>query len=154
MRLHSLSSTILAAFCAFACCLSTTALTYAKGTFVIRHANGQVNTYKNVSIKILHGDLYVTASDGKGTFIVNRAACSYQGKLMVCYATGATLVQAGKTSAIDLKTGTVYVNATDDPQPLVLSSAKVPAHSVLLSLTTDRGTLVSLNGRIDRVVKK
>jgi hypothetical protein len=72
---------------------------------------------------------------------------------MACFATNATLVQAGETSPLDFKRGTIYVNDTDDYQPLVMSTTKVPPHSILASFTTKRGTYVSLNGRIDKVVK-
>lgn len=125
----------------------------AKGTMTIRHFSGTSNIYKNVAIKVLHGALYVTSADGKGTVIIHRAACSYQGKLLVCFATSATLVQANTASPVDLKTGTIYLNDSDDPQPLVLSTAKIPPHSVVMSLTTKRGTYVSLNGQFDQVVK-
>jgi hypothetical protein len=72
---------------------------------------------------------------------------------LVCFATNATLIQGGQTSLLDLKTGTVYLNETDDPQSLVLSSTKVPPHSILLALSTDRGTYIGLSGRMDEVVK-
>ncbi len=125
----------------------------AMGTVVIRQADGSTNTYDDVAIKVIHNALYMTTRDGKGTLVINRAACSYQGDLMICFATSATLVQAGKTSAIDLKHGTIYVNSTDEPQQMLLSTTKVPSHSILLSFSTNRGTYVSLSGRIDKVVK-
>jgi hypothetical protein len=125
----------------------------AMGTVLIRQADGSTNTYHDVAIKVIHNALYMTTSDGHGTLVINRAACSYQGDLMVCFATSATLVQAGKTSAIDLKKGTIYVNSTNDPQQMLLSTTKVPPHSIVLSFSTNRGTYVSLSGRIDKVVK-
>lgn len=138
---------------AFASFLFATGVAMANGKLLVQHANGKTDTYNNVAIKVVHGALYVTSSDGKGTIVIHRAACSYQSKLLVCLPTSVTLVQAGKIQPLDLKIGTVYLNDTDAPQPLVLSSAKVPPHSVLLSFTTHRGTYVSLNGRIDQVVK-
>ncbi len=125
----------------------------AAGTVLIRQSSGQTNVYHGVAIKVIRNVLYMTTSDGKGTLVISRAACSYQGELMICFATGATLVQAGKTSAIDFRRGTLYVNSTDDPQQMALSTAKVPPHSILLSFSTERGTYVSLSGRIDKVVK-
>jgi hypothetical protein len=126
---------------------------HAAGTIVIRQITGNVDTYNDVSIKIIHNALFLTSADGKGTLVINRAACSYQGNLLVCFPTSATLVQAGKTSALDLKTGTLYLNLTDSAEQLVLSTKKVPAHSILFSFTTKRGTYINLNGRIDKVVK-
>jgi hypothetical protein len=131
----------------------STAMAGATGTMTIIQADGDTNVYNDVEIKIIHSALYVTSQDGKGTMVINRAACSHQGELMVCFATSATLVQAGETSPLDFKRGTVYLNNTDDYQTLVMSTTKVPPHSILFSFTTKRGTLVNLNGRIDKVVK-
>jgi len=117
--------------------LATTAA-QATGTILIQQSTGQSNTYNNVAIKVLHGSLYLTTADGRGTLVITRAACSHQGELMVCFVTNATLVQSGMTSPLDFERGTVYVNDTDSDQQLVLSTAKVPAHGILLSLTTKR----------------
>ena len=125
----------------------------ATGTVTIQQANGATNVYDDVVIKVIHSALYATSADGKGTLVINRAACFYQGALMVCLPTSATLVQSGQTSPLDFRKGTIYVNSTDDPQQLALSTTKVAPHSILLSFTTKRGTYVSLVGRIDKVVK-
>jgi hypothetical protein len=138
----------------------TTALTVfipvparAMGTMTIRKADGHTDVYSDVEVKVIHNALYMTSEDGKGTLLINRAACSYQGKVMVCLVTGATLVQAGETNPLDFKRGTLYVNMTGDPQPLVLTTTKIAPQSVLLSITTKKGTYIGLTGRIDKVVK-
>jgi hypothetical protein len=143
----------LALLALFACFAFMPITAAAKGTMTIVQADGSTNTYNDVEIKVIHGALYMTSEDGKGTMVINRAACSHQGQLMVCFATHATLVQAGETSALDFQRGTVYANDTDDYQPMVMSTTKVPPHSIMLSFTTKRGTLVTLNGSIDKVVK-
>ncbi len=125
----------------------------ATGTITIAHADGQTNVYHDVVIKVIHSALYITSADGKGTIVINRAACAYQDQLMVCLPTSAALVQSGETSALDFKHGTLYVNNTDDPQQLTASTQKVAAHGILLSFSTKRGTYVNLSGRIDKVVK-
>lgn len=130
-----------------------TAGAYATGTVLIRQNDGDTNTYSDAEIKIIHSALYVTSEDGRGTLIINRAACTYQGQLMVCLPTNATLVQAGETSPLDFKSGTVYLNDTDDFQPMPRTTTKVPPHSIVLSFSTKRGTYVSVRGRIDKVVK-
>jgi hypothetical protein len=125
----------------------------AAGTILIVQNDGNSDKYEGVQIKIIHDSLYITSEDGKGTIVISRAACSFQGKLLVCLARGGALVQSGTTKPLDLQLGTLYLNTTDDPQQLVLSTTKVPPHGVLLSFTTDIGTYVSLTGRIDKVVK-
>jgi len=125
----------------------------ASGTVTIQQAGGHTDVYNDVVIKVIHGALFMTSADGKGTLIIQRAACAYQGQLLVCFATGATLVQAGKTSPLDFQKGTLYVNSTDDPQQMLLTTTKVPPHSIVFSFTTSRGTYVNLSGRIDKVVQ-
>ena len=125
----------------------------AAGTVTIQQSDGTINNYSDVTIKIIHQSLYLTSADGKGTLIVNRAACSYQGQILVCLPTSVALVQSGATNPVDLATGTIYVNTTDTEQQLVLSSTKLPAHSVMLSITTKKGTYINSTGQIDQVVK-
>jgi hypothetical protein len=130
-----------------------TAAARAEGTMTIAHSDGQTDVYHHVAIKVIHSALYLTSEDGKGTLVINRAACAYQGQLMVCLPTSAALVQSGKTSPLDFRKGTVYVNSTGDPQQLSASTVKVAPHSIVLSFTTKRGTYVSIIGQIDKVVK-
>jgi hypothetical protein len=142
-----------AAAAALTACLLATAAARAEGTLTIQQSDGDSNVYHHVAIKVIHSALYVTSADGKGTLVINRAACAYQGKLMVCLPTSAALVQSGKTSALDFQKGTVYLNSTDDAQQMSASTTKVAPHSIVLSFTTQRGTYVSLTGQIDKVVK-
>lgn len=154
MRLFRVMPASLTGLCVLVLSLSAFAApAVAMGTATVRQSDGDTDVYHNVQIKVLHNALYVTTADGKGTIVISQAACSYQGQLMVCFATHAALVQSGTTKALDLKKGTIYANNTDDPQPMTLTTAKVPPHSIVLSMETDAGTYISLNGRVDKVVK-
>lgn len=126
----------------------------ATGAISIHHASGATNRYDDVEIRVLSGSLFLTSDDGDGTIVVTRAACSYQGKVIVCYPTSAALVQDGESSALALKRGTIYLNYTNSAQPMSFSSAKLPANSVLLALTLNNGTLINVHGRIDQVIKQ
>jgi hypothetical protein len=125
----------------------------AEGTVRIQQVDGTVNTYHNVSIKILHSALYLTSADTKGTLVINRAACYFQGQIMICLPTSGTLVQNGAVNPIGFETGTIFLNLTGAAQQLTLSSTQIPAHSILLSLQTKRGTYINLKGSIDKVTK-
>ncbi|MGB8907137.1 MAG: hypothetical protein WCC84_00125 [Candidatus Cybelea sp.] len=142
-----------AAAVALTLCLFATVAARAEGTLTIQQADGDKNVYQHVAVKVIHSALYLTSADGKGTLVINRAACAYQGKVMVCLPTSAALVQSGTTSALDFQKGTVYLNSTDDEQQLSASTTKIAPHSIVLSFTTDRGTYVNLIGQIDKVVK-
>ena len=125
----------------------------ASGNVSIQQPDGSVDSYNDVAIKLIHGVLYITTVDGKGTLVISKAACAYQGNIMVCLPTAVTLVQAGETKPLDLTTGTMYINGTDDKQQLSLSSMQLPPHSLLFTFSTKRGTYVNLSGTIDKVNK-
>ncbi len=120
----------------------------------IQHSDGSVNTYRDVEIKIFAGSLFLTSEDGDGTIVVTRAACSYQNKIIVCLPTTAALVQEGESNALDLRTGTMYLNYTGTEQPLSRSSSKVPANSIVLALSTRNGTFITVRGQIDELVRQ
>lgn len=126
----------------------------ATGTINIHHKDGTVNTYRDVEIKVFSGSLFLTSDDGNGTIVVTRAACSYRDKIIVCLPTTAALVQEGKSDALDLRSGTIYLNYTNAEQPMSNSSAKLPANSILLALATKNGTFINVRGRIDQLIKQ
>lgn len=127
---------------------------YATGTINIQRHNGTKDSYTDVEVKIFSGSLFLTSSDGNGTIVVTRSACSYQGEIIVCLPTSAALVQQGETDALDLKTGTIYVNYTSASQSLSHSSMKLPANSVMVALRLGDGTYINVRGKIDEVVKE
>ncbi len=63
-------------------------------------------------------------------------------------------MQEGKSNALDLKSGTIYLNYTNAEQPMSNSSAKLPANSILLALATKNGTFINVRGRIDQLIKQ
>ncbi|MEO6835250.1 MAG: hypothetical protein ABI231_05015 [Candidatus Tumulicola sp.] len=131
----------------------TTTAARAEGTARIQQADGAVTVYHSVTIQIVQKTLTVTSADGKGTMLIYRAACAYQGDILVCLPTGVSLVQSGSVSPIKLASGTVYANLTDDSHNLDRSSTRLPAHSILMSLKTRHGTYVNVNGTIDKEAK-
>ena len=126
----------------------------AAGTVGILHANSPVETYEDVEIKVLRGSLFLTSSDGSGTIVVTSAACNYQRSVIVCLPTSATLIQNGSSNLLDLRRGTIYLNYTKSPQQLSRSSSKIPPKSLILTFTTDRGTLVTARGTLDEVIQQ
>jgi hypothetical protein len=149
----ALARTIVGSWLIAVAVFSVSAVARAQGTVTIRQADGGTDTYANAGLSIIHSDLFVTSRDHKGTLVVHKSACSYQGDVMVCFPTGVTLIQGGEAKPLSITTGTVYLNLTDSTQQLVLSTTKVPPKSVLISFSTKRGTFVSVVGRIDKVVK-
>ena len=125
----------------------------ASGTIEIHHTDGTVNVYDDVDIRVFSGSLFLTTDDGDGTIVVTSAACWYQGKVIACLPTNVAAVQNGKSRALDLRSGTIYLNYTDGAQPMMFTSQKIPAHSVLFAFSTTSGTVVTLRGVLDQVVR-
>jgi hypothetical protein len=136
------------------CVVFAPAAAGATGTISIQHHSGVTSTYRDVEIKVISGSLFLTSDDGDGTIVVTRAACSYRDKIIVCLPTAAALVQEGETNALNLKTGTIYLNYTNVEQPLTQSSAKLPANSVMLTLSTNNGTYINVRGHIDLLINQ
>ena len=145
---------VVVAVVAAAWCCSIPIAAHATGTIDIHRSVGTTNTYSDVEIKVFSGSLFLTSDDGDGTIVVTQAACSYQGKVIVCLPITAALVQEGESQALSVKTGTIYLNYSDAAQTLSASSAKIPSHSIMVALTLRDGTFITVRGRIDQVVER
>ncbi len=133
--------------------LASSSHAWATGTVRVQQQDGSVQLYPDATIRITNKTLRVTTADGKGTLIIDKAACSYLGDLMRCLPYSMTLNQGGGTHPLDFQRGTVYLNLTDVKQPLPLSSKQIPPRGIMLSLTTKIGTIVDITGLIDEVSK-
>jgi hypothetical protein len=127
--------------------------TNASGTIRIQQTDGSTKTYTNVRIVVLADSMMITSSDGEGTLVLGKAACTKVGELLRCLPYDATLEQHGQATHIPLKSGTVWVNPSSTTQQLTLSSTQLPPRGVLLSIQTKAGTYVSLTGVVDRIQK-
>ena len=121
----------------------------AKGTVRVQQADGSARVYNDVTIKAGNKRLLITTADGKGTLIVNRAACTMTNNMMRCLPYTLILQQDGKTKPLDFQQGTVYINTSDAKQHLPLSSTEVPPNGILMAISTKIGTFVTLTGTLD-----
>jgi hypothetical protein len=144
-----------AAIAVLAICLSATSIgiAHAMGTVRVQQRDGAVKTYTNVRVRVQNREMFLTSSDGEGTIILSKAACTMVGALMQCLPYQAALDQDGRTVTIVLKSGTVWLNPSDTKQQLPLSSTQLPPRGVLLSVRTKADTYVSLVGTVDEVTK-
>ena len=131
--------------------VATVAPARATGTAVIVQPDGTSKTYPHVRIAIWNESMAVTSSDGQGTVVFGKASCTKIGELVRCLPWDATLFQNGAKVHIVLKSGTVWLNPTNDYQSLSDSSEKIAPHGVLLAVRTKRGTYVTLTGTVDEV---
>lgn len=125
----------------------------ATGTARIQQRDGSTKTYTNVRIDVTTESMALTSSDGEGTLVFGKAACTKVGELLRCIPYDATLEQHGQSTHIPLQYGTVWLNPSATTQQLTHSSTQLPPHGVLLSIQTKAGTYVSLTGVVDRIQK-
>jgi hypothetical protein len=128
-------------------CLATVA--YAKGTVRVQQSDGSTQVYNDVTLHIVGQTLRITTQDGKGTLVITKAACSFEGDLMRCLPYELTLNQGGGDYSLDFKKGTLYLNLTATKQQLSASSTQVPPNGVLGLLLTKKGTIIAISGLID-----
>jgi hypothetical protein len=123
----------------------------ATGTVRIQAVDGSARTYDNVRIVIWNESMAITSSDGKGTVVLGKAACTKIGELVRCLPYDAMLFQNGQTTHITLQSGTVWLNPSRTYQQLSHSSTQLPPRGVLLAVKTKRGSFVTLTGEVDEV---
>ena len=125
----------------------------ATGTVRVQQRDGSIKTYTNVRIAIKDEAMAITSSDGKGTLVLGKAACTKVDELIQCLPYDATLFQNGRLFHIRLQSGTVWLNPSNAPQRLTHSSTELPPRGVQLAVTTIRGTYVTMTGVVDEVHK-
>ena len=126
----------------------------ASGRAKIQQPDGSVKVYNNVHIRVQdHQRLLLTSNDGKGTLIINKAACNAVGGLLECFAYSAELDQNNETLPITLQSGTVWINLTAKTHVRPNSTTQFPPRGVVVAVTTNHGTQVALSGTIDEVTK-
>ena len=123
----------------------------AIGTVRILQNDGSTKTYKNVRISIRDESMAITSSDGQGTLVLGKAACTKVDELLECLPYDATLFQNGMRFHIVLQSGTVWLNPTKTEQRLTHSSTELPPRGVMLAIRTKRGTYVTMTGIVDEV---
>jgi hypothetical protein len=127
----------------------TTAPACAAGTVNIHHYDGATDVYSGAVIAIVGKTLHVRSPDHRGTIVIERAACTHEGSILVCLPTSMLLRQHGYSRTIDVQTGTIYYNLTADPQQLPYTSRHLAPHGILMSLRTARGTSINVDGTVD-----
>jgi hypothetical protein len=122
----------------------------ATGVARVTKSDGSQQVYPNVRIHISKRiQITIISADGEGSLVVDESACSYVGAIEHCLLIGVSLRQGGTTNPLALQTGTAWVNLTAAKQPLPLGAQPLPPYGILIALTTQIGTHISVSGTID-----
>ena len=123
----------------------------AHGVTRLEQSDGVVHAYANVELRLVGETLWVTSPDRRGALEIAGGACSFTGGLQRCLPYALTLHQAGRTHAIGIDRGTVYVNLTPVTLALRRSSELLAPRGVLVAVHTVHGTSISIRGMLDAV---
>lgn len=123
----------------------------AAGTTRVQQSDGSVQVYHDVRIRLHGHTLWLRSPDRKDRLQVESTACSYVHEIQRCLPYKVFLHKPSGAHQITIVRGVYYVNLTDKPHPLLHSSERVPAKSVLMFLHTSHGTFVQAEGRLDAV---
>lgn len=123
----------------------------AKGVTLIQEKNGVVKTYSSVNIALNGQTLTLRTADGKGVLRIVTGACSFDKNVQRCLPYSVMLTQNGKTHPIALDYGSVFLNVSNEPHHLTLSSDMLAPRTVLILFKTAHGTYVTSKGTLDEV---
>jgi hypothetical protein len=151
MLFRSIRPLAYAIFAALA--IATISKTSANGVTLIQQADGSVQTYVDVSIRMVGQTLWLRSADRKGVLRIVTGACSFTGSIERCLPYAVTLIQDGKNRHIAILHGTVFLNLSNSAQRLPLSSEELAPRTLLALWRTVRGTYVTIKGKLDEVVQ-
>jgi hypothetical protein len=123
----------------------------ADGVVRVQQGDGSQAVYRHVRLVLTRWTLWMRTADQKGVLEVESQACSLEHAVQRCLPFAVRLHQDGKTSAIALAYGTIYMNFGDAVRYLPHLATRVDPHEVLLVLRTSSGTYVTAAGRLDQV---
>ncbi len=131
--------------------IATAVAANAGGVTYIQQADGSSRTYRDVSVRLSGQTLWLRSADHKGTLKVVNGACSFADGLQRCLPYSVTLYQGGAAREIGLSHGTVSLNLSSETGHLPHSSEVVAPQHIVAFLYTQRGTYISLKGKLDEV---
>jgi hypothetical protein len=131
--------------------IATISAASAKGVTLVQQADGSVNTYIDVNMRLAGQTLWLQTADKQGVLKIVSGACSFTGAIERCLPYAVTLIQNGKTRQIAILHGTVFLNLSNTAQRLPLSSEELAPRTILALWRTVRGTFVTIKGELDEV---
>src|ERR1700729_1932796 len=149
MTFRSIRPPAFAIFAALA--MATGSPAGANGVTLVQQADGSVQTYVDVYIRMAGQTLWGRSADKKGVLKIVTGACSFTGAVERCLPYAVTLTQDGNARQIAILHGTVFLNLSNSAQNLPLSSEELAPRTILALWRTVRGTYVTIKGKLDEV---
>lgn len=121
----------------------------AKGEVTVEHDNGDTDTYSEVEFLNAPEILYFKAQEGDSMLLVTKNECQKEGELLVCDKARAGVDTNGVIEELDVTQIILFINPTASRQPVKGSKVTMGPGTVLLEMTTEKGSYITAIGRID-----
>jgi hypothetical protein len=121
----------------------------AKGEVTVEHKNGDTNTYSGVEISNAPNVLYLKSQDSDTTLMITKNECTKEGELLVCNKARAGVDTHGVIEELDVAQIVLFINPTQTPQPIKGSKVTMSPNTVLLEMSTKKGSYITALGKID-----
>jgi hypothetical protein len=121
----------------------------AKGEITVEHDNGDIDTYSEVEFLNASDILYFKASEGDTMLMITKNECTKEGELLVCNKARAGVDTNGVVEELDVTQIVLFINPTTSRQPVKGSKVTMGPGTVLLEMTTEKGSYITAIGKID-----
>ncbi len=121
----------------------------AKGEVTVEHDNGDTDTYSEVEFFNAPDILYFKTKEGETTLLITKNECTKEGELLVCSQARAGVDTNGVIEEFDVTQIVLFINPTATRQPVKGSKVTMGPNTVLLEMTTKKGSYITAIGKID-----
>lgn len=126
---------------------------FAQGEIAVEYADGNTEINENVEIYNSNDILYFKAEEGGTTLMITKKECDKEGSLLVCNKARMGLDTYGVLEEIEVKEIFLFINPTNDVQPIPGSKVRMTPNTILLEALTEKDTYITGIGKIDSTSK-
>lgn len=140
-------------FSALALTFAVSTSAFAKGEINVEHSDGTLETYSGVVISNTADILYFEDPDTGTILMVSKKGCNPEGELLVCKEARMGVDTHGVIEELSVKQIFLFINPTQKAQPIKNSEVTLSPGTVLLEVSTNKGSYVTGLGKIDATTK-
>ncbi len=125
---------------------------FAKGEITVEQADGNIDIYSAVEISNTDNIIYFKGQEGS-TLLITKNECSKEGELLVCNKARMGIDTDGVIEEIGVREIFLFINSTNQAQPIKGSTVTLTPGTVLLEAVTEKGAYITGLGKIDSTTK-
>ena len=125
----------------------------AKGEISVELPNGDFEVYSDVTISNTADIVYFASEESSTILMITKKDCVKEDKLLVCDKARIGVDTDGVIEEIGVKEIFLFINPTNERQPIKGSTVTMSPNTILLEAATTKGTFITGLGRIDNTTK-